>query len=281
MKKSAIVLIVLFCSFSAWAQKISAVRFEQVERNIEIKYDILNTRYFHQFTIEIFVSTNGGKSYYGPLREVTGDVGSAVTGGKNRLVIWEVLKEIPDFGGEVVFDVRAKQMEYSKDTRYSCSYKGSYYAPIGIMLGVSGRRIGGYISFNTNQRNLQMDKATYKISRDFVENYDGKGYYSMTQTDIKQRMNITAGAIVPVGWNWSFYLGGGYSAYNLLWKINEFDYNDVKIGEAWVKNTGESFTSGIAEVGTLFNFKRMVIGVGISSPGFRYLDGTFTVGYSF
>ena len=82
----------LLCSISTLGQKIGNVRAEQDGNNILIFYDLLYVPSDHLFDIQVYVSIDG-KDFEGPLRSVSGHVGSDIAGGRNRKIVWNVLEE--------------------------------------------------------------------------------------------------------------------------------------------------------------------------------------------
>lgn len=72
----------------AVAQKVSNVSAEQVGKNIVVSYDLDKAA-----TISVCYSTDGGKTYSQPIKQVTGDVGRNVSAG-HKQIIWNVLNEV-------------------------------------------------------------------------------------------------------------------------------------------------------------------------------------------
>ncbi len=94
----------LLSLYSIHAQKVSNVSNRQEQSTIIVSYD-LETK--TPCKIALFVSTNGGTTWQGPLKKVTGDIGAKVSSG-NKSIIWSVLEEFDEFrGSNIVFQVRA------------------------------------------------------------------------------------------------------------------------------------------------------------------------------
>lgn len=106
MKKINLLIIFLFVlqtSFVA-AQKVSNISFRQEQSNIVVSYD-LDTK--TPCKVSLFVSTNDGKTWQGPLTKVTGDVGNKITLGSYSIT-WNVLEEFEELRGDkIMFQVRA------------------------------------------------------------------------------------------------------------------------------------------------------------------------------
>ncbi|MFZ4671930.1 MAG: fibrobacter succinogenes major paralogous domain-containing protein [Flavobacterium sp.] len=87
-----------------YAQKVSNVTFRQEQSTIIISYD-LETK--TPCKISLFVSIDDGKTWQGPLKKVTGDVGAKIATG-NHSITWNVLEEFEELRGDKIkFQVRA------------------------------------------------------------------------------------------------------------------------------------------------------------------------------
>jgi hypothetical protein len=280
MKKRNLILtgLILFSLATAYSQVVSNVNFVQIHKQIEISYDLTGAKYYQYFSIALYVSTDGGKFYQGPLTQVSGDVGPEIAEGNNKKITWDVIKEIPDFGGNVIFDVRATVMEKKIKNHYFIGYKGTLTAPLGIVAGMTGKT-GFYISGRLNPG--YFEKTTYETDGQNISNYDQPGYYLFSSGDKMQRLSITAGLQFQVGWKVHLYIGGGYAQYNLLWQIEQYDYPATPIGKQWVKHTGESFSSYEAEAGMMLQFKHIFIAAGVASPAFKWADISLSTGVVF
>ena len=102
--KQILLLFLLFLGFSIYAQKITNVSNHQEQSTIIVSYD-LDTK--SPCKIELYVSTNGGTTWQGPLKKVSGDVGANVSSG-SKSITWNVLEEFEELSGEnIVFKVSA------------------------------------------------------------------------------------------------------------------------------------------------------------------------------
>ncbi len=151
MKKLLIILITIMLQTSVFAQKIENVKSTQKGQNIEITYNITGSISKQKFNVKVYCSTDGGKTYRSTLKSVTGDVGSNITGGYNKKIVWNVLKDTIILQSKnVVFSVKAFTNE--PKSSFFAGYKGSSCCPIGLQIGTLGN-VGGYIGFNTNKNN--------------------------------------------------------------------------------------------------------------------------------
>ncbi len=108
MKRSKLLLVLYITIFqigiTTYAQKVTNITFRQEQSNIIVSYD-LETK--TPCKVSLYVSTNGGATWQGPLIKVTGDVGSKVVSG-NHNIAWNVLEEFKELkGNNIKFQVRA------------------------------------------------------------------------------------------------------------------------------------------------------------------------------
>jgi uncharacterized protein (TIGR02145 family) len=99
-----ILLTIFFYSFNGYAQKVSNISFIQEQSNIIISYD-LETK--TPCKVSLFVSTDDGKTWQGPLKKVVGDAGAKIASG-NHSITWNVLEEFEELHGDKIkFQIRA------------------------------------------------------------------------------------------------------------------------------------------------------------------------------
>jgi uncharacterized protein (TIGR02145 family) len=103
--KACFFLINIFTVFSVFSQKVSDATSRQEQSNIIVSYHLKTEL---PCTISLFVSTDGGKNWTGPLKKVKGDVGNKVFGG-DYTIEWSVLEEYNELiGDNIKFQVRAE-----------------------------------------------------------------------------------------------------------------------------------------------------------------------------
>jgi uncharacterized protein (TIGR02145 family) len=106
-------LFLLFGVTISYAQKVTNVSNRQEQSTIIVSYDL---EIKLPCKIALFVSTNGGTSWQGPLKKVSGDVGENVSSG-NKSITWNVLEEFEELrGNNIVFQVRAVNIDIELET---------------------------------------------------------------------------------------------------------------------------------------------------------------------
>ncbi len=104
-KRAAVWFLLLPVLQGLQAQSISNVIPEAVGSKIIVRYDIENSNPDQLFEVALYFSKD---NYSTTLQNVSGNgVGSSVTTGKDRVIIWDVLKDVKELTGEYAFEVRA------------------------------------------------------------------------------------------------------------------------------------------------------------------------------
>lgn len=106
MKKLAAIWLPLFLVFhDLQAQSITNVIPETVGSKIIVRYDIENSLPDQLYEVALYYSKD---NYSKTLQNVSGNgVGVSVSPGKDRVIIWDVLKDVNELTGEYAFEVRA------------------------------------------------------------------------------------------------------------------------------------------------------------------------------
>ena len=104
MRVISLIILFFICPLIYFAQKVNNVEASQVGQNIVVTYDLESEQ---PCTINLFISTNGGKTWQGPLKQVQGQVGTNIKIGKNSITFF-VLNEFNELRGDnIVFKVAA------------------------------------------------------------------------------------------------------------------------------------------------------------------------------
>jgi len=85
--------MILTISGVAEAQSITNVRARQEDKKIIVTYDLTGGDQGSRYTVNLFVSEDGGYSWEGPMTAVTGDAGTGVNPGTYKQLTWDVLNE--------------------------------------------------------------------------------------------------------------------------------------------------------------------------------------------
>ncbi len=104
MRVISLIILFFICPLIYFAQKVNNLEASQVGQNIVVTYDLESEQ---PCTINLFISTNGGKTWQGPLKQVQGQVGPNIKSGQNSITL-SVLTEFNELRGDnIVFKVDA------------------------------------------------------------------------------------------------------------------------------------------------------------------------------
>ena len=96
MRVISLIILFFICPFIYFAQKVNNVEASQLGQNIVVTYDLETEQ---PCTINLFISTNGGTTWQGPLKQVQGQVGPNIKSGQNSITLF-VLTEFNELRGD-------------------------------------------------------------------------------------------------------------------------------------------------------------------------------------
>ena len=96
MVKFNCIVLFFICPLIYFAQKVNNVGASQQGQNIVVTYDLETEQ---PCTINLFINTNGGTTWQGPLKQVQGQVGSNIKSGQNSITLL-VLNEFNELRGD-------------------------------------------------------------------------------------------------------------------------------------------------------------------------------------
>lgn len=263
---------------SLYAQRISDVRFEPFGRAIRVHYTLSRMPFDSFAMLNLFVSTNGGESFAGPLVQVQGDIGKVVGNG-TKSVIWQAVDEIGQLDGQIVFELRGDVVKEKLKAENMLMYSVSGTSCFGLMYGRVARW-GGYVRGKTN---FSTKDAPYTCENSGRFNYNREDeFYIVDKDSRRSRLGITGGVLYRPMNNLYLYAGAGYGYRRLMWHAESFDYSDGhKTGELWAINTSHSADGIEAELGGIFRYKKLAVSLGANTVGFSFFEVNGAVGLFF
>ena len=96
MVKFNCIVLFFICPLIYFAQKVNNVEASQQGQNIVVTYDLETEQ---PCTINLFISSNGGTTWQGPLKQVQGQVGPNIKSGQNSITLF-VLTEFNELRGD-------------------------------------------------------------------------------------------------------------------------------------------------------------------------------------
>lgn len=93
-------------------QNVENLRFEQIDKQIIIYFDLPDGINGQTYDVQVYYSIDGGTTFNGPLKQLSGDFGTKVIGGAGKKVVWDVLQEKTELIGNIIFEIQIrKEME--------------------------------------------------------------------------------------------------------------------------------------------------------------------------
>ncbi len=132
MVKFNCIVLFFICPLIYFAQQVNKVEASQQGQNIVVTYDLETEQ---PCTINLFISTNGGTTWQGPLKQVQGQVGPNIKSGQNSITLF-VLTEFNELRGDNIrFKVDALTNNLNTIKIGSGIGKGSFGRVIGNLEG--------------------------------------------------------------------------------------------------------------------------------------------------
>lgn len=173
MKTSILLLLIIGLCFRGFSQTIENVDYNIEGDIISVTYDIKSYKASEKYNIELKFINDQGKAIIPETAE--GDIG-LVKGGKNKKIIWNVVKDIQEFEGryKAVVTIAGKETKYNTiflSPNLPWTFVGARYAYI--------NKFGCYV----------------QIASDFAL--------------IEEAFHVTGGFVLPVAKRINIYAGGG------------------------------------------------------------------------
>jgi len=106
--KNVLIIMLVFVALNLWSNSVPVVTITSINQRIDgsmlidIYYD-LDDADANIMTVSLQVSNDGGSSYIFSCTMVTGDIGSGISSGNGKHIIWDAGTEHPDIWGDNFF----------------------------------------------------------------------------------------------------------------------------------------------------------------------------------
>jgi hypothetical protein len=287
MKKLFTTLCTLvLCAVYIRAQQVSKVEFKQgPENTIIVSYKITGAKFNQSFDVSLYVSKDGGGTFHGPLKEVSGGVGKGISGGQHNIT-WDVFKEVATLDGDITFDVRVQVIEKEIPIRFFAGLAGSVsvpetdYASFGITAGQTGKT-GWYIAARFNPAFFK-GPADYACNDERITDYNGDGYYVFDDKTLKPQLSITSGLNFLVAKDFYLFAGAGYGTRKYLWHINNYSYPDEKLVSDSYASHEDYEVSGIQlDGGAMLRIGKILVHGCVTNLNLQYMSVAAGIGIEF
>ncbi|MEG1588812.1 MAG: hypothetical protein RR354_05720 [Mucinivorans sp.] len=252
IKKTLFVAVLLYTVVaSAFAQgNVSNIRIEQQDSLLHVFYDL-----DVKSNISIYFSKDNGQTFMGPLTGVVGDVGRAVEPGKDRLIIWDVVREmgyidinsakVKIVAEAIVKPVVATQVKRTFEWRNLIMVGSSWSPSIPISYSIMyGRykKFGYYVKFESNFNFPKTTTETYRRS-DYIF-WDGTGSHLRIAGYVGGIWNFSKHVMLNLGLGYSYGETYANTIGGQKLKTARYDPNDLNIELGVIGNFGK-FSLGL------------------------------------
>jgi hypothetical protein len=276
--KHLLFITFLLAGFTAISQNVTNIKAQLSGQEIVVNYNIGGAKFNQEFTVSLFISRDNGKTWQGPLKEVSGDVGSSIKSGAHSIT-WDMMKEIPMTGEELIFDVRAVTVNMEIKKAIFVQYVGNLTTPAGVragMLGKTGFYIEGRFSPGFNQQ------SSYTYTGDLIDDYNKPGYYQFSGNTTTAAMSALAGITFQPAWNTFLYIGAGYGTQKYLAEINEYSYEgNTQTATNWAESATASYSGVELDAGVMYRVGKVVVSAGGTALNFKVFNFTAGIGVAF
>ncbi len=239
MKKATILIISILLVNLAFTQSITNVIPKLEGQKISVTY---NLQYDGLADINLFISGDGGKTFTGPLKQVSGDIG-IIESGTNKKIIWDVFKERKiSHSNNIEFRVKAEPATgIFTDTRDGKKYK---WVKIGNQTWMAEN-----LNFSTSSNSWCYDNNTAYCNK-YGRLYDWEtaitvcppGWKLPSKSDFETLLNDVGGsgskayyALIPSG-------NSGFSALFGGWRFSDGDFIYVgSYGTFWSSSPSRGY----------------------------------------
>jgi formylglycine-generating enzyme required for sulfatase activity len=193
-------VLMLIISNAIYSQSITNVRAIQNGEQIKIIYDFDGAFDTKSFVIELYISINGGISFEGPLKKVTGSIGENIFPGKNKEITWNIVDEFSTLKSDkVIFEIRGHEKanlelefvyieggSFSMGSRdgnenerpvHRVNIDGLNFGKYEIQQWQWYKVMGNNPSKNRNCYNCPVENVTYNDVQKFIDKLNNKDIY--------------------------------------------------------------------------------------------------------
>lgn len=268
MKLTILLFLLIIANLVAFSQNVTNVQVEQIGKMVRVTYTLDKTA-----DITMHLSTDGGVTYSEALKQVTGDVGKAISIGTHTIV-WDVLLERENLKGDnIVFMVKATSKSYTQSKISKPRFRFDKITYFTINYGYSSAPQSSY-GFTIGQ----VSKYGWYISA--MSNFNFQGLFNPFEESIYQlngessttRLSLSSGLLIRFWEPITLKVGAGigYRAFNLQTQDG-----------MWFSYPQRTFFGIDMSVGLTFHLKRFLISTEVVSTNFKYLETKLGIGWCF
>lgn len=268
-------------SMVGYSQEFNKLTPKQLGEKINLEYAISGEGIGQQFNVSPFYSTDGGKSFL-PLKSVKGNVGPNVPGGRDQIIVWDVLNDMKELDSDVLFKLVADsksavpiQDDFRQVTFTLESFHRIADNKIELLLSIKNngptrdlKMINGLITIT------DFNKHKFDAQRGKIAEVEGNERYSTPQRTLKQGETVKASFIferIPADLDRAMRLDLGIElitdeTYGIDLKIGKLQFRDLPITSVKTSNMKVEKTQKFELVSGLQHFTVNKVEVVDSNP---------------
>lgn len=279
---------------------IGNVQVSQSGTEIAIHYDLSFGERVNWCRVELFLSTDGGRTFKQIRDGLSGDVDKVVSGGFKTILFDASPMKNRLSGKQLAFKVNIGQKDVSKETRAVIAAMPAAPEPIpeskrsvapkkaetspaknrfvveaavavtpqlsyGLMFGMV-KNVGWYVK---GRSDFSFPASSYECTSDYKTS--GGGMWTGGESK-KSRLVGTAGVLFKVAGFLYPYAGVGYGSRSVVWKDSEGN---------WAKVTDYSCSGVSLDAGVMMNFGKFAVSAGVTNTAFKFTEVEIGIGVMF
>lgn len=278
MKRQIQLLILLLTvTVSSFAQSVKDVEIRVSDNKVLVGYTISGLKNYQDISqINFYVSRDGGQTFEGPLKEITGEVGPDLRNGK-YVMVWDAMKESRILSDNLIVEIRISVEDSKKD--FMIAVVGNTATPFGLRIGQLGR-IGWFAEFRASL--MPFTTVNYTYENGSIPDYNKYGYYQFNGNNGLSAWSAVGGVTIQATRKVFFNVGVGYGVENYLYGIDEYSYEtENKTGSARAKDADYSNSGFELDAGIILKFNKLIINGGATTINFKTINWLVGIGVAF
>jgi len=240
----SVIAVLLINVIPAIAQDFKNLTAKQFGEKINIEYAISGESLGQMFNVTPYYSLDAGKTFL-PMKSISGNVGARVPGGRDQIIIWDVLKDMKELDGDIMFKLTAdtKTVIPTQDEVGKVNFKIESLNHIGnnqaeLLLTITNNGPSRDLKMLNGQITItDFKKQKYDAQRGKVAEVEGSERYSTPTRTLKNGETVKAVFTfdrIPDDLSRAMRLDLGielitYDGYGLDLKIGKVQFRDLPI----------------------------------------------------
>lgn len=268
----------LLTYLSAIAQTVENVHttFDQSRQLMLINYDLKGLSYKQEIKITPYLVSSQNE-LPPAIKTLTGDFNWVSRGGKNKVIIWDPLKDGVNSLSGFQVKINTELRDAAIPRLWGIALQGSNSAPIGIK-GIQLSRIGFFAGFRVGKL---PPTYRYTVTDAGYMNYLESGVYEIGTEKRLASYAVTAGPVFQVARSTYAYIGAGYGVEQLFWNYQAYNLDKSPVSSDWALNENVNRKGVTVDAGCVLRFGRILIDLGLSTIQFKSFQITGGIGLTF